>query len=282
MVPLNKFTSLSEDDAELSPIKTAFIAKINGKEVKTSGAYDKQYPPCSTFKVALALMGFDAGILIDKDSPKWSFKKEYEANFQSWYRPELGIKYGFHGEHTPETYMQKSILWFSHQITKRLGKENFQAYVNKLNYGNKDTSGTTGQDDGLLNSWLETSLKISPQEQVELLEKMLAGDLKLSHDAQKKTKDIMVKKDIDGQPIRWNGWNLYGKTGGGTGCHRWFIGWVEKGEERIVFAQYIGLTKDSPKLRAAAALAIDAAEENILPLMVKESSKKIRNIKRLF
>ncbi len=257
---------LTVSPCESYPINTAFIAKRNGKVIEEKGNCDAQNPPCSTFKVALALMGFDSGILKNKDFPKWTFKKEYEAHFQSWYKPELGIKYGWHGEHTPETYLQKSVVWFSHQITQRLGKQKFQEYVNKLNYGNKDVSGTPGKDDGLLNSWLETSLKISPREQVEFLEKMLGTSLDVSKEAQIKTVEIMVKRDEDGQPIEWDGWKVYGKTGGGTGCHRWFIGWVKKGEDRIVFAQYVGLMQDTPENRASAPLAIDAAKENIMAL----------------
>lgn len=245
----------------------AFIAKKNGVVVSKVGDCDAQHPPCSTFKVALALMGFDAGILEDKDNPRWSFKPEYEANFQSWYKPEMGIKYGWHGEHTPSTFMQNSVVWFSHQITQRLGKDKFQAYVNKLNYGNQDVSGTQGQDDGLLNSWLETSLRISPREQVDLLEKMLAGNLNLSKEAQQMTAEIMIKRDLDGKQIEWDGWKLYGKTGGGTGCNRWFIGWVEKGTDKIVFAQYVGLTCDTPELRASTPMAIKVAEENILNIL---------------
>lgn len=259
--------NLTTNAAASTSLNTAFIAKKSGDIIKTEGNCDIQNPPCSTFKVALALMGFDSKILTDKDFPKWSFKKEYESNFQNWYQPEMGIKYGWHGEHTPATYMQNSVVWFSHQITQRLGKEKFKAYVNKLNYGNKDVSGTPGQDDGLLNSWLQTSLKISPREQVELLDKMVSGQLELSRDAQKKTMEIMVKKETNGQPIEWGGWKLFGKTGGGTGCDRWFIGWVEKGEERIIFAQYVGLTKDTPELRASAPIAIDLAKENILKLI---------------
>lgn len=258
---------LAVSAAESASTNTPFIAKKNGIVIKTEGNCDIQNPPCSTFKVALALMGFDSGILTDKDSPKWSFKGEYESKFQSWYKPEMGIQYGWHGEHTPATYMQNSVVWFSHQITERLGKEKFQAYVNKLNYGNKDISGTPGQDDGLLNSWLQTSLKISPREQVEFLEKMVTGHLELSKDAQEKTMEIMVKRDTNGQPITWNGWKLYGKTGGGTGCDRWFIGWVEKDVEKIIFAQYVGLTKDTPELRASAPIAIDLAKEKILELI---------------
>jgi beta-lactamase class D len=247
--------------------QSAFIAKQNHKVIQIMGNCDAQNPPCSTFKVALALMGFDSGILIDKDSPKWAFKKEYEANFQSWYKPEMAVSYGWQGEHTPATFLKNSVVWFSHQITQRLGKEKFQSYINKLHYGNKDVSGTPGQDDGLLNSWLETSLKISPREQVEFLEQMLNHKLDLSKDAQEKTIEIMIKKDKDDRPIEWHGWKLYGKTGGGTGCHRWFIGWVQKGEDKIIFAQYVGLTKDTPEVRASAPRAIDAAKENILKLI---------------
>lgn len=259
--------NLSSNATESESINAAFIAKKNGIVLESQGSCAIQHPPCSTFKVALALMGFDAGILINKDSPKWPFKKEYETNFQSWYKPEMGITYGWHGEHTPETFLQNSVVWFSHQITQRLGKGKFQAYVNKLDYGNKDISGTPGQDDGLLNAWLETSLKISPQEQVELLEKMLGEQLDISQEAQIKTREIMLKKDKDGQPMEWNGWKLYGKTGGGTGCNRWFIGWVEKGLDKIVFAQYIGLAKDTPELRASTPMAIDVAKENVLQLI---------------
>ena len=253
--------------SETPSVKIAFIAKMNGKILQSTGSVEDRNPPCSTFKVPLALMGFDSGILKDKDFPKWVFKKEYENNFQSWYKPEMGIKYGWHGEHTPASFLQKSVVWFSHKITKELGKEKFQEYVNKLNYGNKDISGTPGKDDGLLNSWLETSLKISPQEQVELLEKMLATSLDVSKNAQIKTREIMVKKDPEGQPIEWNGWKVYGKTGGGTGCNRWFIGWVEKGEDKIIFAQYIGLTKDTPEIRVNTPMAIDLAKENIIGLL---------------
>ncbi len=68
--------------------------------------------------------------------------------------------------------------------------------------------------------------------------------------------------------MEWDGWKVYGKTGGGAGCDRWFIGWVEKGNEKIVFAQYVGLLKDTPELRASAPIAIDAAKENILKALV--------------
>lgn len=216
---------------------SAFIAKKGNKIIKTIGECEHRQAPFSTFKVVLALMGFDAGILKTKDSPQWSFKEEYEKNFQSWYTREKGLEYQWCQDHTPATFMKYSVVWFSHQITARLGAEKFQDYVsNRLNYGNKDVSGTPGKNDGLLNSWLGTSLQISPREQVEFLEKLCANELPLSKDAQEKTREIMDREE------EWDGWKLYGKTGGGSGGNGWFIGWIEKDGQRIIFAQYLDLT----------------------------------------
>lgn len=227
-------TAATQSEGKRIP-QSAFIAKKDHKIIKTIGDCDKPHAPFSTFKVALALMGFDARILQTKDSPKWPFREEYEKKFQSWYTREKGLQYNWIQDHTPATFMKNSVVWFSHQITERLGEKKFQDYVLKLNYGNKDISGTPGKNDGLLNSWLGTSLEISPREQVEFLEKLLANDLDVSKDAQEKTREIMDREED------WNGWKLYGKTGGGHGRNGWFIGWIEKDGQQIVFAQYLDL-----------------------------------------
>jgi beta-lactamase class D len=239
-------TSLSVSATVDKPFEGAFIAKQASNIIINVGETENRHAPMSTFKVALALMGFNEGILVDSNTPKWTFKKEYETKFPSWYRPELGVKYGWLGEHTPETFLKNSVLWFSHQITSRLGKKKFQDYVSKLNYGNQDVSGTPGRNDGLINSWLNTSLTISPREQVDFLEKLFSPQSALSDAARLKTRRIMDRQET------WKGWKLYGKTGGGNGRHGWFIGWVEKGPQRIIFAQHVEL-KD-PKIKTSAGL----------------------------
>lgn len=252
---------------------SGFIAKQDNKIIKAIGKYKDRHSPFSTFKVALALMGFDAGILKTKDSPKWAFKEEYEKNFQSWYTREKGLEYHWIQDHTPMTFMKNSVVWFSHQITQHLGKEKFQEYITKLNYGNKDVSGTPGKDDGLLNSWLGTSLEISPMEQVELLEKLVTHKLDVSKDAQKKTREIMDREE------EWDGWKLYGKTGGGHGDNGWFIGWVEKGGERVIFAQYLDRTdKDLnleglPVQKSVGLTAKDLIKRELLPFLQESANK---------
>jgi beta-lactamase class D len=136
--------------SSLAAEKSIFIAKKGSVVLKEIGDCDARYSPRSTFKVALLLMGFDAKILESKDSPRWMFKKEYEKNFQGWYTPKHGARYNWFDEHTPSTFIQNSVLWYSHQITQRLGKEKFKEYVSKLKYGNKDVSGAQAKVMGSL------------------------------------------------------------------------------------------------------------------------------------
>lgn len=46
-----------------------FIVKAKDHEIYREGDCDKRYSPSSTFKIALSLIGFDSGILIDETNP---------------------------------------------------------------------------------------------------------------------------------------------------------------------------------------------------------------------
>src|SRR5580765_6155607 len=84
--------------------------------------------PCSTFKVPLALMAFDAGILEDETSMlKWDGTK---TSRDSW-----------NHDQTAATWMQNSVVWFSQRLTPQLGMKRVKAYLAKLDFGNQDTSG---------------------------------------------------------------------------------------------------------------------------------------------
>lgn len=123
---------------------------------------DKRNSPASTFKVPLALMGFESGILQDSHNPSWPYKEGYPAWRESWKQSV-----------DPTYWEDQSVVWFSQELTRKLGKEQFQKYTDELNYGNRDLSGDPGKDNGLLRSWISSSLTISPNEQVDFLLKMV-------------------------------------------------------------------------------------------------------------
>ena len=87
-------------------------------------------------------------------------------------------------------------------------------------------------------AWINSSLTISPKEQVHFIQKMIIGKLPISSNAIKMTRTLLFKEETP------EGWRLYGKTGGGSDIgkdgktveHRWFVGWIEKNHQFFPFS----------------------------------------------
>ena len=177
--------------------------------------------PCSTFKVPLALMAFDAGILEDETSSlSWDGTK---TSRDEWNRDQ-----------TAATWMQRSVVWFSQRLTPQLGMERVKGYLARFDYGNQDMSG------GLTTAWLEGSLRLSPDEQLAFWRKFWREELPVSKHAYAMTKKITL---VDTSP---SGWTLHGKTGSGAVGSKgpkqkgrlwlgWFAGHVARGDREYVF-----------------------------------------------
>lgn len=184
----------------------------------------KQMPACSTFKWPLAAIAFDAGILKEETtSMKWDGVKRPIA---SWNRDQTAL-----------TWMQNSVVWYSQQITRTLGKEKLQSDLDRFNYGNRDLSA------GLTSAWLtitktdadpsKGSLKVSALEQLDFLKKFWKGQLSVSTDAIEKTKRITFLEKTT------SGFDFHGKTGSGyldglAGDFGWFIGHIRAKDREVL------------------------------------------------
>ena len=234
--------------------KSYFVAIQNGQILCQKGDCSKRFSPCSTFKIAISLMGYDAGILTDEMHPTWDFKPEYVDWLERWRHP-----------HNPTLWMRNSCVWYSQMITQKLGTARFGDYVKKFAYGNEDVRGDLDQSPGLTNSWLFSSLRISPIEQAAFLEKPIQRSLPVSAKAHAMTQAILFLKDWS------NGWKLYGKTGGGRPPKNqsmqigWFIGFLQKGPKHIVFA-YV-LKDDTPQKTHASLRAKTAAQKELVHIL---------------
>jgi beta-lactamase class D len=217
------------------PAATLVMDQATGKILHRSGPCAVRYSPCSTFKIPLALMGYDTGILKDAHHPAW----DYDPAVHQASRAEEKRRTD------PTSWELNSVIWYSREITKRLGAARFKACVDRIGYGNRDVSGNPGKQDGLTNAWLGSSLTISPDEQALFLRRMLARKL-LSARACTRTEAILPVFEGSG------GWRVQGKTGSGSvtdpgsaGDRKrtlgWFVGWADKGvgkaKRRIVFAR---------------------------------------------
>lgn len=193
----------------------------------------ERFTPASSFKIALALMGYDSGILRDAANPRRPYKAEYKARRRAVKR-----------DTTPRTWLANSVVWYSQVLTRELGLDRFRAYLDAYDYGNRDLSPIEGRDAPLVSAWLSASLKITPHEQVGFLRRMLNGQLPVSDRARDKTQAIMPRRNGG------SGLTVYGKTG--TGFQEkadgrlnferqigWYVGWAERRGKRFVFANLL-------------------------------------------
>jgi beta-lactamase class D len=228
------------------PVCTLLVEAASGKVLERQGGQcETRNSPASTFKIALAVMGYDAGVLVDAHTPAWPYKAEYEAWMESWKKTT-----------DPTSWLRDSVVWYSQEITRRLGSERFQQYVDWFDYGNRDLSGDPGQNNGLTRAWLSSSLKISPTEQVAFLRKLLSRQLPVSNRAIDQTMAALPQFPLP------DDWIAHGKTGGGfqpgpksepdhDRQFGWFVGWAQKGDRTVIFARLI---KDDARNEAAAGL----------------------------
>lgn len=196
---------------------------------------DERISPCSTFKITLSLMGYDAGILLDERSPAWDFQEGYDDDFDTWTTTL-----------TPKSWMQHSALWYSKIVALQLGYETIQNYLSAFDYGNQDIAGGHALPGPQNPAWIKSSLQITPREQVVFIQKMVLGKLPISSLALQSTKAILYKEDLP------EGWKLVGKTGwsgptlGRDGQRTesgWFVGWIEKDQAFCPFAYLIQASK---------------------------------------
>lgn len=207
--------------AECAVVMDAATQKILSRK----GVCDKRFTPASTFKVPLAVIGYDKNILQSEHEPVWQWKPEMVAPE----RDRIAVD--------PARWLEQSVVWYSREITKQLGQKQFSEAVAELDYGNKDVLGSAGKQDGLTGSWIDSSLKISADEQVQFLNKLVHETLPVSKEAQQKTKAAMPVFTSE------KGWKVTGKTGA-TQLHEtkgkerlgWFVGWAEKDGRKLIFA----------------------------------------------
>jgi len=190
--------------------------------------------PDSTYKIYSALCALEHGIITpDSSYIKWD-KTPYP--FEDW-----------NEDQTLDTAMNHSVNWYFKALDKKSGISALRDCIMRLEYGNQDLSGELGS------YWLESSLKISPAEQVELLTRLSQGTLPFKPDHIKAVEDSIYLSASQGV-------SLYGKTGTGTidgqNINGWFIGFTKSSGETYVFSANIH-NDNSANGRTAAAITLD-------------------------
>ncbi len=191
---------------------------------------DDRYPPCSTFKIPHALIALQTGVLADETTTlTWDGTQQIVP---AWER-----------DHTLGSAVRASCVWYFQRVAGRIGAEEMQRQLHKIDYGNRDITG------GVDKFWLMSSLRISPDEQVAFLARLYRDQLPFAPEVAETVKRILV---VDKE----NGAVLSGKTGSGVSGEGqrlgWFVGHLKTVDREFVFATLIrGQRKDTwgPKAR---------------------------------
>ena len=179
--------------------------------------------PNSTYKIYTALFGLEDGVITP------------ENTFIAW----DGKNYPFDTWNTDQTLpsaMRNSVNWYFQSLNEQLGAPSVNEYIQQLKYGNENMSGDFSS------YWMESSLKISPIEQVELLTKLQNNSFGFAPENINAVKDAICLSSSDAG-------TFYGKTGtgrvDGQDVNGWFIGYIETADNTYFFAANIGADSDA-------------------------------------
>ncbi len=188
----------------------------------------ERFTPASTFKIPNALIGLETGAVKDADSLIAWDKVKYpeqdwtDAPFVYWKR-----------DHTLASAMKHSVVWYFRELTIRIGEERMKNYLAKFEYGNQDISGGLASKRMFEAFWLNNSLKISADEQIEFLRRFYDEKLSVSKRSTDIVKQILVLEDAPS-------YKLSGKTGGVGNLNGkalgWFVGYLETKDNTYFFA----------------------------------------------
>ena len=173
--------------------------------------------PNSTYKIYDALFALEAGVITPENTFLAWDGKHYP--FDTW-----------NTDQTLQSAMSNSVNWYFQSLNEQLGVPSVHKYMQQIKYGNENMSGDFSS------YWMESSLKISPIEQIELLTKLQNNSFDFAPENVNAVKESICISSSDTG-------SFYGKTGtgrvNGQDVNGWFVGFLETAEHTYVFATNI-------------------------------------------
>ncbi|MDR2939377.1 MAG: serine hydrolase [Clostridiales bacterium] len=212
---------------------TAVFLQEGGKYISYNKNWiDERFSPNSSFHIVSSLAALESETITPTDSVfKWDGTN---WPFESWNR-DMNLIEAF----------QNSSTWYFKLLIEKTGQEYMGGFINKIGYGNCDISewdGSTINSPSWINGfWMESSLLISPMEQLDLVMRIFEGQTDINENNILELKKMMHIETLNSR------YNLYGKTGTGNGG--WFVGFFNIGGGNIYFATYLTAQEgaDGPK-----------------------------------
>lgn len=178
------------------------------------------FTPASTFKILSSLIALETSAIPNEISVlTWD---GVERSVPAWNR-DLNMREAF----------KISAVWFYQVLVRRVGYEQMQQWLTQIGYGNQ----AIGSEADVDKFWLGGELQITPQEQIQFLQRFYSNDLPFSQRTIAIVKDIMIVEQTPDYTIR-------AKTGLASRVG-WYVGYLERNENVYFFATNIDIHNEA-------------------------------------
>ncbi|MBW4482105.1 MAG: class D beta-lactamase [Tildeniella torsiva UHER 1998/13D] len=183
--------------------------------------------PASTFKILNSLIALETGVIPnDLAILTWD---GIERMVPAWNRDQ-----------NMRTAFNLSAVWFYQVLARRVGHDRMQQWVSEAGYGNQ----TIGGPEAIDRFWLEGDLRITPQQQIEFLQRLHRNELPFSEQTVATVKDIMITERTPDYTLRAKtGWAGLGEPD--RPQIGWYVGYLERGDNVYLFATNIDIRRDA-------------------------------------
>lgn len=192
----------------------AFILRRGDGDDQVYGGelVDARRVPCSTFKIANALIAVDEGVVDGPDfTLEWDGVKRWS---DAWNR-----------DHDLRSAMEVSAVWYFQELARRIGAAAMASRLAALDYGNAEIGEVVDM------FWLVGPLEISAAEELEFVDRLVRGDLPVSERAAAIVRDVMPTREFGAARVRAKtGTCVFDDEGDDRPPHAWLVGWVERGD----------------------------------------------------
>jgi len=189
----------------------------------------RRLSPCSTFKIPNSAIGLETGVV---SGPKHVKKYDESKHKSQAFWPEEWSR-----DHDLKSAFRVSAVWYFVEMAKETGPGNMAAFLKRFDYGNRDSSPWPAP------FWIGSTLRISPLEQVQFLDRLFRNDFGLQPSTVAALEDFMRQKSAGAK-------TLFYKTGACTdaeaGPQVWLVGFVQDGTQRTYFAMNAGAATFDP------------------------------------
>lgn len=188
-----------------------------------SDRVERRELPASTFKILNSMIILQTGVVADVDElVAWDgVRREIEA---------------WNQDHSLRSGIEVSAVWMYQELARAVGEDRMAEWVTAAGYGNANIAG------GIDQFWLRGDMKISPLEQLDFLEQMVAGDLPFDPGVVADVTEIIIREQGDG----WSWSHKTGTTPTAQPALGWLVGTTENDDRSWVFAMNVDLESTEP------------------------------------